>query len=97
MIDSWEPYRLLANGMPSDEFEPEIRELVGSIPRLRTQADVVSAISSVFSRWFEPTEFKTEDCGDVGRELYDLLVQEGFIAAVPDNKPVHLTSARGRR
>ncbi len=96
VINSWDPYRLLANGMPTDEFEPEIRDLVALIPRIRTQADTVNAISKVFSKWFEDETFGPEYCMDVGEELYLVLVREGIIAVGPSNAGVPPTaSGRG--
>jgi hypothetical protein len=80
IIRAWDPYRLLAAGAPRDEFDGDIARLATHIPRIRTADDAARAISSVFSDAFGPEDFQLDRCREVGRILYDRLVQEGFVA-----------------
>jgi len=49
-IRQWDPYDLLAGHAPKDEWDGEITELVGKIPRIQSPSDAVEAISQVFFR-----------------------------------------------
>ncbi|MEA3242242.1 MAG: hypothetical protein U9Q19_02235 [Pseudomonadota bacterium] len=79
IIDDWDPYALLENGAPSDEFEGLASLVVAHIPRIRSTEDATAAISVVFSQEFEPELFRPEDCHEVGDRLYSRLIEEGFI------------------
>ncbi|MBK7951766.1 MAG: DUF1871 family protein [Deltaproteobacteria bacterium] len=79
VISEWDPYCLLASGAPKDEFDHEIAELVGSIPRIRSESGAAQAISAIFGRAFDPVSFSPESCADVGRQLFDRLKVARFI------------------
>ena len=79
IIRAWDPYDLLAEGAPQDEFVAEIARLATYIPRIRTIDDAAQAISTVFSEAFGPHNFGVENCREVGRLLYDRLVRDGFV------------------
>lgn len=70
VIDSWDPYRLLEDGAPDDEFEAEAASIVVHLPRILSAEDAVDAVSTVFSNAFEPDLFKPEHCRDVGERIY---------------------------
>ena len=79
VINGWNPYCLLEDGAPTDEFGPEIRQLVTYIPGIRTRDDAARAVSEVFSKMFEPDLFAPESCGDVGARLYEELDRSGLL------------------
>ncbi len=81
IIRAWDPYDLIAEGAPQDEFDAEIAQLTTQIPRIRTVDDAAQAISTVFSEAFGPDNFQVENCREVGRILYDGLVRSGFIGS----------------
>ena len=79
VIDEWDPYGLLADGAPADEWDREIVLVVARIPRIASEEDAAHAISRVFSEAFQARGFTPEDCADVGRRLYQTLVAEGVL------------------
>jgi hypothetical protein len=80
VVHHWDPYGLLAGGCPPDEFDREIAAVVTQVPRIRSRADAVDALSRVFSSAFEPERFRPEDCKGPGAELYDALLAAGLLA-----------------
>lgn len=79
VIKSWDPYNLLSDGAPTDEFDQEISLVVAQIPRMHSEADTVRAISQIFSTSFEAELFTEEMCSDVGGKLYAALVEQRLI------------------
>jgi len=79
VITDWDPYSLIANGAPSDEFDSEILAVVGQLDRIRSRNDAVHAVSRVFSFAFEPEYFGFHACADVGATLFEQLVQAKLV------------------
>ena len=79
VIDAWDPYALLAQGSPSDEFEGCVAQVVTYVPRMRTPDDAVVAVSRVFSEFFEPEYFQPSHCRDVAMKLFSALAQAGLL------------------
>jgi len=80
VIREWDPYRLLGIGAPTDEFDHEISSLVAQLPRIRSSADAIHAISRIFSSSFEPDRFRPEDCREVGNKLFARLIEGNFVS-----------------
>jgi len=66
-IHAWDPYQLIAEGSPLDEFDHEIAKIVARIPRCRSERDLATAISEVFSESFAPDRFPVDDCSKPAR------------------------------
>ena len=79
VIDEWDPYALLAQGAPADEFNREVAALVPHIRHIRGIEDAAQAVSHVFSAAFEAQDFGVEACRPVGSRLFDALVTAGFL------------------
>ncbi len=79
VINDWDPYRLITNGAPDDEFESEIASIVGQLARIRSKKDAAHVVSRVFSSAFEPEYFDVEACADVGATLFDRLVDSKLV------------------
>ena len=79
VIRQWDPYRLLGEGAPTNEFEHEIASVVAEIPRIHSAADAVLAVSRVFSSSLEPQHFSADACAEVGRKLFSALSDRGLI------------------
>lgn len=79
LISRWDPYALLADGAPADEFDSEVQSVVAQIPRIRSAHDASHVISRVFSSAFERSLFKPEDCAKIGRELFRTLSDENLL------------------
>jgi len=84
VVRAWDPYALLAEGAPEDEFDAEIAQLVTHVPRMHSAADAAQAISAVFSKAFEPQLFSPAACATPGADLFDRLVDAGLVAG-PNN------------
>ncbi|MHC4147011.1 MAG: hypothetical protein ACYSWW_22715 [Planctomycetota bacterium] len=79
VIDEWDPYSLLRQGCPSDEFADPASLVVCHIPQMGSVDDAIYVISQVFSKEFEPEYFRPEHCKEVGTKLYRTLQDEGFL------------------
>lgn len=78
VVEAWDPYRLIAGGAPSDEFEDEVSRLVALVPRVKSAHDAANALSRVFSAGFGDG-FSLAACEDVGRDLFDALASSGMV------------------
>ena len=79
VIHHWDPYALLAEGSPPDEFDGEITAIVAQLPRIRGEQDAVHTISRVFASSFEPELFTVEHCQQVGECLFRRLTEESLV------------------
>ena len=79
VIKDWDPYGLLADGAPDDEFDSEIASVVAQIPRIAGPTDAVHVVSRVFSGSFDPETFAPEYCSGVGERLHAALVEAELI------------------
>ncbi len=80
VIDAWDPYSLLADGAPRDEFAAEVGQLVTRIPAIRSPEDAAREIASVFSAYFVPEDFTADSCLEVGARLHSRLKRAGLLA-----------------
>ena len=78
-ILAWDPYRLVTDGAPPDEYAEEVARVVARIPRCQTEAELAAAISDVFSESFESGTFTVADCSEPARLAYTGLVSAGLL------------------
>lgn len=79
VIYEWDPYNLLADGAPRDEFDKEINAVVRQLERIRSSYDASHVVSRVFSSSFESETFQIENCRAVGERLYNVLIERGIL------------------
>lgn len=79
VIAEWDPYALLANGVPRDEFDHEVALVVAQVPRINSAPEAARVIAEVFSSAFEPKSFGAEACAPAGDHLFAELKRNGFI------------------
>ena len=79
VIDKWDPYGLLSNGAPPDEFNIEIAAIMRRFSEIRSPQDAARVVSEVFSYYFSADDFPLVDCLDVGHDLYEALRREEFV------------------
>jgi len=79
VIDAWDPYSLLAQGAPPDEYDACAARVVRFIPTMRQPEDAVLALSQVFSEGFEPELFQPDPCQEVGEQLFRALGDAGLL------------------
>jgi hypothetical protein len=79
VLASWDPYCLLEEGAPADEFEAEASALVPRLLRGASSEDAAMAVSEVFSKAFGSSEFSSAECAAVGERLYVALIASGHI------------------
>jgi hypothetical protein len=71
IIRAWDPYCLIAEGAPSDEFDGEIAKITAKVAGFRSPSDAAQAISEVFLASFGPEErFSATDCSGPGEQIF---------------------------
>lgn len=78
VVCAWDPYSLIGNGAPADEFDAEIGRLVARIPRITRPSAAASAISEVFSEAFGPDLFSPDQCSEPAEHLFARLLEAGL-------------------
>lgn len=82
VIRAWDPYCLIAEGAPSDEFDAEIAEITARAQEFHGAADVARVVSEVFSASFGPGEkFSESDCSEPAGQIFQGL---GHAKLLPD-------------
>jgi hypothetical protein len=79
VIRNWDPYGLLAGGVPPDEFDHEIASLVAQIPRIKSGEDATLAVSRIFGSNFDSSSFPADSCRDAGEKLFAALLEKGLL------------------
>ncbi len=79
VINEWDPYYLIKQGCPNDEFDAEVGDILPRIKEMKDSDDCVRVVSEVFKKWFSAKEIDEEECSDVGIKLYNTLHSHGFI------------------
>ena len=82
MVMDWDPYQLLKNGAPEDEWDSEVASIVAQIPRIGSSNDAVHVVSRIFSSSLGSESFSRADCKDAGERLFQALVQSKIILRV---------------
>jgi hypothetical protein len=67
-IDEWNPYTLLGEGAPDDEFDSESRSVAAKINAESSANDIAYIISKVFTSSFGES-FSYENCIDVANKI----------------------------
>ena len=71
IIRAWDPYCLIAEGAPPDEFDSQIAKITAKVPSFRSSSDVASAVSAVFLASFGQDEmFSPSDCSEPARQIF---------------------------
>ena len=87
VVRRWDPYALVANGCPPDEFDREIGSVVAQIPRIKSNRDATEVLSREFSAAFGPAGFGLEDCASAGTELFESLRVAGLLLVLTPAEP----------
>ena len=78
-IHEMDPYDLIADGAPKDEFDSEILKIVGAIKNAQSEKEITNAISAILGDSFEPEAFKPRHCKKAGSKIYYSLRREELI------------------
>jgi hypothetical protein len=70
MIRAWDPYSLIAEGAPSDEFDDQIARITAKVPSFHGIDEIAQVISDVFSASFGPGSFTPTDCFIPAQEIF---------------------------
>ena len=79
VIAAWNPYGLLSEGAPPDEFDEEVALVAARVPKIGSPESAAAHLSEVFSQQFEPETFGLDACRDAGRDLYEQLRTAGYL------------------
>lgn len=80
IINRWDPYSLIEEGSPSDEFSNEVSNLLALLKTAKTEDNFAEAVSNVFSKTFETESFDKEQCSKVGKEIHLLWSKNSWIS-----------------
>lgn len=82
VVRAWDPYRLMHEGAPSDEFEGQIARITAKSRGFESPEDVATAISAVFEASFGPNEcFSRKDCAVPAHEIFRRLHDAKLLSA----------------
>jgi hypothetical protein len=71
IIRAWDPYSLISEGAPSDEFDSEIAKIAAKVPSFHSSSDVANTISNVFLASFGQDEkFSAKDCSEPAEQIF---------------------------
>ncbi len=73
VIRAWDPYCLIAEGVPTDEFDEQIATITARARGFRSATDAAHAISAVFSASFGPEKFSMLDCNGPASRIFTQL------------------------
>ncbi len=81
VIRAWDPYSLIAEGAPADEFDDQIVKITARVPTFRSPSDAALAISDVFSASFGPESFSVTDCSEPAQQIFTELGRAQLLSA----------------
>ena len=81
VIARWDPYGLIGQGAPTDEFDDEIAQLLPYLQRAKSGSELGDAVLRVFAQTFGEAGFDIGSCRKVGEELYTDLTKAGLLPA----------------
>jgi len=86
VINEWDPYDLVRDGAPDDEFSQEVAQIAAKVSETKTPMELAEVISSVFAKGFaaEPY-FSVNSCMPVASRLFSALQALGVIDKTPNN------------
>ncbi|MDR2718600.1 MAG: YugE family protein [Treponema sp.] len=77
-IDKWDPYGLLKNHCPDDEFDSESKIIANKINLENSIYEIANIISKTFTNSFnEPERFSVENCLKVAEKI-KVLMEDGI-------------------
>ena len=81
-IRAWDPYSLISEGAPSDEFDGEVARIAAMTDRFRTPEDIADTISAVFLASFGQEErFSPQDCVVPAVQIFQELGRANLLPA----------------
>ncbi|SDR20667.1 hypothetical protein SAMN05428982_3616 [Pseudoxanthomonas sp. CF385] len=81
VIRAWDPYCLIAEGAPIDEFDGQIAKITARVPGFHSSEDAAQAISDIFSRSFGPDTFSAADCLGPAQQIFTELGRAELLPA----------------
>ena len=70
VIRAWDPYNLIAEGAPTDEFDDQIARITAKVPTFHRTEEIARVISDVFSASFCPDSFTPTNCFIPAQEIF---------------------------
>jgi Domain of unknown function (DUF1871) len=86
-VDRWDPYGLLADGCPEDEFDPEVADVTQFVlkeqrrwvfSQKQRQKRLAKEIHAIFCTWFATDHFTLAECTVVAEEILQKLQNKSF-------------------
>ena len=70
LINAWDPYGLIEEGSPTDEFESEIAKILVGLSKCKSSEDTTKLIAGIFRQSFEVSKFSDDYCKQIGDKVY---------------------------
>ena len=70
LINAWDPYGLIDEGAPTDEFESEITKILAGLSKCKSSDDATKLIADIFRQSFESDKFSDDSCQQIGHKVY---------------------------
>jgi len=70
-LNAWDPFGLIAQGLPRDEFETEAADIYSALVNegIDSEQELAARIAAVFEGWFGET-FTAEECAGAARTIW---------------------------
>ena len=81
VIRAWDPYSIIAEGAPADEFDDQIAKIAARAPAFRNPSDAAQAISAVFSTSFGAKSFSAANCSGPAEKIFTELGRAKLLPA----------------
>ncbi len=79
IVNGWDPYSLISNGAPADEFDSSVAKVVAGIKAMKSSSAAAEGISRIFAEEFGEEGLSPSDCLGVAEELMSALGREGLL------------------
>lgn len=70
MINDWDPYNLIQEGAPDDEYESEVAKILAGLPKCNSTKETAELISTVLTESFDSDTFPVAKCKRVSEKIY---------------------------
>jgi hypothetical protein len=67
IVDKIDPINLFP-GVPDDEYDPEVRDILSRIKNCKNEAELLQMVKGVFDKWFDE-DIEESRLNNVGTEL----------------------------
>lgn len=75
LIDKWDPYDLIKNGAPEDEWNFETTKILAGLSKCSSWEDTAKLISDIFSESLDDKRFSVEAYQGIAKKAYSWFIK----------------------